>query len=86
MATPALDGTEFLFARCPACEKSVLTHVADFNDLGEEIRHCVHCDTQVATGWELVGAEELEARGYSLVEARACGNGGGCGAGCGMRS
>ena len=72
MATPFLEDAEFLFATCSACDKSVLTHVVDFDDDGNEVRRCVHCD-------------ELEERGYRLIDARGCGNGGGCSSGCGTR-
>ena len=85
MATPSLGNVEFLFASCPACGKEVLTHVCDFGDDGNEIRRCVHCDGEVTGDYQAVPAAELGGRGYGLIEARGCGNGGGCSAGCGMR-
>jgi len=84
MATPFLEDVEFLFATCAACGKSVLTHVVDFDD-GNEVRRCVHCDGAVEQDWQSFRGDELEERGYGLIDARGCGNGGGCSSGCGTR-
>jgi hypothetical protein len=85
MATPSLEDAEFLFATCAACHKSVLTHVVDFDDEGNEVRRCVHCDGEVGRDWQSLRADELEEHGYGLIDARGCGNGGGCSSGCGTR-
>jgi len=85
MATPALGDTEFLLGYCRDCEQQVLTHV-DLGAHDDEVRRCLHCDAIIADRMEIVSTAELEARGYRVVEARACGNGGGCSAGCGMRA
>jgi hypothetical protein len=85
MATPALGESEFLIGYCHSCEKQVLTHVQLGAD-DAELRLCFHCDAIIADGLASVPGTELEAHGYALVEARTCGNGGGCAAGgCGMR-
>jgi len=84
MATPSLGDTEFLLASCPDCAKPVLTHVVDFDEHDNEVRRCIHCDGAVADDWRAVGAAELDAYGYGLIEARGCGNGGGCSS-CGLR-
>jgi hypothetical protein len=86
MATPRFEETTFPLAYCPACEAETLTHVT-LADNDEELRSCIHCDTVVTTGLVEVPSEELEDRGYSVIEARTCGNGGGCGSGgCGTRA
>ena len=84
MATAALGDTEFLLGYCKDCGRHVLTHV-DLGPHDDEVRRCLHCDAIIASQMQIVSAAELEARGYSVVEARTCGNGGGCSAGCGMR-
>ena len=85
MATPSLGSTEFVLGDCPECAKQVLTHL----DLGrddEEIRRCLHCDAIISNGFRWATSAELETKGYAIVDARICGDGGGCAAGCGMRS
>jgi len=85
MATPSLGSTEFVLGYCEACNKDVLTHI-DVDACGDETRRCLHCDAQIIAGLRTVDADELEATGYALVEARGCGGGGGCAVGgCGMR-
>jgi hypothetical protein len=85
MATPEFGNEEFLLGHCPVCAKDVLTHI-DIGPDDEEIRCCVHCDAHVGNGMRAVSADELEAFGYAIVDARVCGNGGGCSAGgCGLR-
>ena len=85
MATPSLGSAEFVLGYCDTCNKDVLTHI-DVDDRGDETRRCLHCDAPITAALRTVGASELEATGYALVEARGCGGGGGCGAGgCGMR-
>ena len=85
MAVPSFDATDFLVGYCAACEKDVLTHV-DLGSDGEDVRRCLHCDELVATSLRSVSSEQLTENGYAVIEARTCGNGGGCGAGgCGMR-
>lgn len=84
MATPALDPVQFPLAHCRECARDVIPYVEIDAD-GTEVRRCFHCDQRLAQ-WREVSAADLEAAGYSLLEARGCGNGGGCGAGgCGMR-
>jgi hypothetical protein len=86
MATPILGDVEFLVGACPACAKEVLTHV-DLAPDGSEMRLCLHCDGVISpTALETVAGAELEAGGYELIEARLCGNGGGCSSGCGSRA
>ncbi|MBI3786604.1 MAG: hypothetical protein HY270_24710 [Deltaproteobacteria bacterium] len=85
MATPSFDDSMFLLAHCSVCAADTLTHLG----LGPEddlIRCCVHCDAPVVSPLIEVSSEELEDRGYSVIEARTCGNGGGCGSGCGTRA
>jgi hypothetical protein len=85
MATPALGATEFLFGFCTACDKEVITHV-DLDAAGDLIRRCVHCDALLAGALRAGDADALTAHGYAVLDARTCGNGGGCAAGgCGMR-
>ncbi|MFI5366178.1 MAG: hypothetical protein ACHQ4J_11190 [Candidatus Binatia bacterium] len=85
MATPALGASEFLLGYCHSCERRVLTHV-QLDPHDAELRLCLHCDTPIVDDLGSVPAADLEASGYALVEARTCGNGGGCAAGgCGMR-
>lgn len=83
MATPALDDARFPMARCGSCEREVITYV-DLDERGEERRRCLHCD-DLLTECRDVDADDLEAAGYALIEARGCGNGGGCSSGCGQR-
>jgi len=85
VATPSIGDAEFLLASCPQCAKSVLTHIVDFDDADNEIRRCIHCDGEVDGDWRVVPAASLDDYGYGLVEARGCGNGGGCSS-CGMRT
>ena len=85
MATPTLSDAEFLVGYCGGCQKEVLTHTVLGPD-DEEIRLCLSCDQPITAGLRSIGSEELEASGYAIVEARICGNGGGCAVGgCGMR-
>ncbi|HVN87643.1 MAG TPA: hypothetical protein VMW17_22630 [Candidatus Binatia bacterium] len=86
MATPGFDDSTFWLVSCPACDKLVLTHLADIDDDGNEVRRCVHCDGEVGDDWREVSGVELEQHGYAVLGARGCGNGGGCSSGCGMRS
>jgi hypothetical protein len=53
-------------------------------DDDDEIRRCLQCDQRLSD-WRDATAAELEDAGYSLLEARGCGNGGGCSTGCGMK-
>jgi len=85
MATPAFDVTDFFLAWCEQCRKDVLPYIALEGEV-EETRRCLHCDAIVDASLRVATAADLEAAGYSVVEARACGNGGGCGAGCGARA
>jgi len=85
MATPSLGQSEFLIGYCASCEKPVLSHVQLDSDDAER-RLCVHCDAAIVDGLTSVSGAELESHGYAVIEARTCGNGGGCSAGgCGMR-
>lgn len=83
MATPVLDDVQLPLAACGPCGRDVVAYF-DGDEAGVEIRRCVHCDTPLLD-WQNAGAVELEAAGYALIEARGCGNGGGCSGGCGMR-
>jgi len=83
MATPALDDVQFPLAFCRGCDRDVLAYV-DLDADQREIRRCVECDERLPE-WREVGSADLEAAGYSVLEARGCGNGGGCSSGCGMR-
>jgi hypothetical protein len=86
MATPSLGDAQFQVACCARCDKEVLTHVVDIDIEGNEVRRCLHCDGEVTGDPRAIPASELEGYGYTLIEARSCGNGGGCSTGCGMRS
>ena len=84
MATPAFGDAEFFVGYCPGCEKQVLTCI-EFGPTNEERRLCVHCDSGVEQ-LRAVSSHDLADTGYEVLEARTCGNGGGCGSGgCGMR-
>jgi len=85
MATPSLSDSEFVVGFCVGCAKDVLTHL-DLGPTDDEVRRCLHCDEAINSALRSVRGDELEASGYALIEARSCGNGGGCSAGCGMRS
>jgi len=85
MATPAFSDAEFLVGYCSGCQKEVLTH-SDLGPDDEEIRRCLYCDEPILRELRSIGSQELEASGYAIVEARVCGNGGGCAVGgCGSR-
>lgn len=85
MATPSFEDAEFLVGWCGVCQKDVLTHV-ELGPTDEEIRRCLHCDEVITHELKSLGSKELEANGYTIVDARVCGNGGGCSAGgCGLR-
>jgi hypothetical protein len=86
MASPSFDDAEFLVGPCPDCNRDVLTHV-DIGPSSELVRHCLHCDAVLAEpSLTLVSGADLEAHGYAVLEARVCGNGGGCSpTGCGSR-
>lgn len=77
MATPSFGDSEFLLAYCRVCDRKVLTHVA-LGPGDDEIRCCLHCDEVIAGDLRAVSSDELEANGYGLLQARSCGNGGGC--------
>ncbi len=84
MATPSLGDAEFLFASCELCGKRVLTYI-DFGPDDGELRRCLHCETIITSGLQPATSNDLETNGYAVIEARTCGNGGGCSAGgCGM--
>lgn len=83
MATPVLDDVQFPLAHCPSCTRDVVAYV-ELDDQDLEVRRCLHCDERVSE-WREVSTDQLEGAGYSLIEARGCGNGGGCSSGCGMR-
>lgn len=84
MASASFADSVFSIGYCATCAKDVLTHV-DLGPANEEIRRCLHCDALI-TRLRLVSSEELQAHGYALIEARVCGNGGGCSvSGCGPR-
>jgi hypothetical protein len=81
MATLSFGDAEFHFGSCQACGKRVLTYT-DFGPDGDELRRCLHCETAITAGLQAATSIELEANGYAIIEARACG--GGCAAGtCG---
>ena len=82
VATPALEDIQFPLADCSACGREVVTYVELEGET--EIRRCLQCDQRLQS-WREATAAELEAAGYSVLEARGCGNGGGCSSGCGMR-
>jgi hypothetical protein len=86
MATPSFGDSQFLVGACPQCQKEVLTHI-DFGPDDSEIRRCVHCDEVLELNdLAFASGTALEEAGYALLEARLCGNGGGCSAGgCGSR-
>ena len=84
MAKPSLGEATFPLGYCEVCTRAVLTHL-DLGPADEEIRRCVHCDALVTATLTWVDTSELEATGYAIVDARICGNGGGCSAGCGVR-
>jgi len=84
MATPTFGDAEFFFGRCQRCGKRVLTYT-DVGPDDRELRRCLHCESIIATGLEAATAAELHANGYGIIDARTCGDGGGCTAsGCGM--
>jgi hypothetical protein len=77
----AFSSVEFATGYCPGCERDVLTHT-DFDDVGVEIRLCVHCDTAIDV--EMTKGSALSAFGYDIVEPSAKRSGGGCSSGgCG---
>ncbi len=83
MATPRIDDVQFPLAFCTPCGREVVPYLEDA--AGEQERRCcVHCDAPI-DGWRDGDTADLEAAGYALLEARGCGNGGGCSSGCGMR-
>jgi hypothetical protein len=85
VATPQFDDSEFLLGYCVGCSKEVLTHV-DFGPDDLPIRLCLHCDLEIDGGLHAVTGQQLSTSGYAVLEARSCGNGGGCSAGgCGAR-
>ena len=86
MATPSFEGdTEFLLGWCSACGKEVLPYV-DIDDGHRETRRCLHCDTVLDRTLRAATAADVEDAGYAIVNARTCGNGGGCSSGCGTRN
>ena len=84
MAVAVSVDSSFPMAHCERCAKAVLTYVS-FDELGSEIRLCVHCDGPAGARLDWVTVEELEASGYYIgsppVE-KACGSG--CGS-CSVR-
>jgi hypothetical protein len=83
MATPSFGDVEFLFGSCPLCKKEVLTY-ADFGPDDGELRRCLSCEGIVTSGLQAATRNDLEANGYAIIDARTCGDGGGCAAGgCG---
>jgi len=85
MATPSFSDEEFLLGWCGNCGKEVLPYVEI--DAGDrEVRRCLHCDAVLDHTLHGATAVQVQEAGYQIVEARTCGNGGGCSSGCGMRS
>ena len=85
MATPSFGDSEFLVGFCQHCAKEVLTHV-DLDLADNEILRCLHCDEPIQSSLRVIWGDEIETTGYALLEARSCGNGGGCSvSGCGAR-
>lgn len=86
MATPALAETEtFELWHCSDCKRQVLGYF-DLDVDDSDILRCLHCDGRLDGTVKNVDGAELLAAGYSVVEARTCGNGGGCSTGgCGSR-
>jgi len=76
MATPSLGDVQFLLGDCHGCEKRVLGYLA-IDPPRELARRCIHCNERLAEPLIPISSAELEAHGYSLMEARLCGNGGG---------
>ena len=73
--------SSFPTARCERCDKTVLTHVV-LDELGEEQRRCVHCDSPVAGALNWVEAEELQTQGYYVRGETGGRVEPGCGTGC----
>ncbi|HYB92335.1 MAG TPA: hypothetical protein VEC38_14960 [Candidatus Binataceae bacterium] len=78
MPDPNSVGSRFPLAHCHSCDKTVLTCLAIGAD-GNEHRHCVHCDSAIASAIEWVDASELERTGYYLGAPPSKAGGCGCG-------
>jgi len=84
MAAPSLGDVDFLLGDCEGCAKRVLSYLT-IDPSKNLVRRCIHCNEILAEPLTPVSSTELEAHGYGLVEARLCGNGGGCSpTGCGQ--
>lgn len=70
---------DFPLAWCAPCGREVLTCAGEVDD----VRHCVHCGTDVAGPLRAVPGSALGERGYALHEESGCGRpdcgGGRCG-------
>ncbi len=84
MATPTIGDSEFVLGWCADCERRVLPYV-ELGEDGAEVYRCLHCDSATLEEMSGASAAEIEEAGYGVVEARVCGNGGGCSSGCGSR-
>ena len=86
MATASISNdSAFELRDCGDCGSAVLGYF-DLDASGAEVIRCLHCDLDLDGPPKLVSGDELLAAGYSVVEARTCGNGGGCSSGgCGTR-
>jgi hypothetical protein len=86
MADADLAEVAFLLGWCSHCGREVLTAAIE---AGGEADHrvCVHCDGAIAAALSSVLGDELETRGYGLLEdTSGCGRPD-CGGGrCGTRS
>ncbi len=86
MATPSLaNDSSFELRDCRNCARPVLGYF-DLDESGDELIRCLHCDLVLTGATHLVDRDDLLDAGYTVVEARTCGNGGGCSSGgCGSR-
>lgn len=82
MAVPTLDSATFLVAYCSQCDDEVLTYLDLDETLVGELQHrCLSCASPAIERFRELESDDLEEIGYEVVDARTCGNGGGCGAG-----
>lgn len=82
MASPGFDSTTFLAAYCERCDDEVLTFLDLDPEAGDRLLfRCLSCKSLVVDCFRELSHDDLENIGYSVLEARTCGNGGGCGAG-----